>query len=225
MAKNKSRDRTRSKKIPASEENFELTMADIERTGFIPDRETIEARHPGVLTHPTYKREFLMRAIYRLRLQQYTYNQIAAALRVDYETVHRHIKNLKRVTEQDVGMLTYRGEIGRSLSLFRDMQAQVYRMFEAKGDKQMSDVNRLRAAREVVNFEKDAFNVLKEVGFTKSAKLVPAIAKDGAEIKPIDGLRRLLNSLSEPVKTKDKKSSIAAPETTGFTEDDVRILV
>ncbi len=226
MAKDKSRDRTRSgKKIPASEENFELTMADIERTGELPDRETMDSRHPGASNQKNPRRkEFMLSAVHSLRMRNYTYDQIAAALHLSPKAIRWYASEMQKYLEQDVSFITFRGYLGNSLVVYKDLQAKALRMFAGEPQKQMSDQNKLRALRDTAFFERGKLTVMKEAGFFKNAKLNPAPSGSTEDLKPIDVMKRLLNSLVVDPKTAKKVKPDTLENATFDPDKDARVL-
>ncbi len=228
MAKNDSQDRDRKRKTAKeiqAEANFEITLDDIEQTGSLPDNITMSKRHPGVLQQKSKRRkEFMLATVHSLRNRGYKIEQIAAALRISEAMVSWYIVEMKRYVEQDIASLTFRGYLGNSLVMYKDLQAKALRMIEGKIDRQMSDQNKLRALRDTAHFERGKLTVLKEAGFFKNAKLNPAPSGDSSEMKPIDVMKKLLNSLTVDPKTVGKEKPNTIENATFDPEKDARVL-
>ena len=236
MAKKSGRDRDRTRKSPKAKNplvpvdapkpggaEYDLTLDDIERTGELPDDETLEERHPGVTSVRKLRKEFIMRTVFKLRNQQYRVDQIAKALKLSERAVWWYVKQIEKAFEQDTLRWSYVGQIGKSIAVFKDAQAYLARMLDAKVyKKDMKDENKLRAIRELVNCEQKVLNTLKHAGFFESSKLKPVNAQSQGERRDIDTVRDFLNNLR--MDADDDEPEEETIDNCKYSDDDVRII-
>jgi hypothetical protein len=174
----------------AKSDNFEVTLQDIERTGRLPDNETLERRHPGVTGSREIRKEFMLHTIYSLRQRGYRIAQIAKALDLSEDGVGWYIKEIKRNLEREVQAWTFTGEIGNAIATFRMVQAEAARI---ASDKNTSPSLRMRAMAEVRAAERDIIYTLDKAKFFDNAKLRPTHSGKG-EMRSIDILQAVMNT-------------------------------
>ena len=149
---------------------FDETMEEIKDTGKLPDQKTLEERFPGITASPEARREFLMLSIFALRLRGAKQYQIAQTLGVHRNVVLYYCKQMAKAFEREIDGLSFTGQMGRSVAVFRDLQAQAFALI-AKTT--INDQNKLRALREAAYMEHSIIRTLKEGGFFDNSRLSP----------------------------------------------------
>lgn len=159
-------------------EAIDKTLADIERTGHIPDDHVIEQRFPGITGFPSAKKEMMMMLIFNLRLRGFKNWQIANSMGMTPGGVSYYNKEIKKNFEREISEMSFMGQLGRSIAVFRELQAQCFKTINSE-DKALGHKERLMAIRVAGVLEHSVISTLAKAGFFNANRLTPKRTKTG----------------------------------------------
>lgn len=211
----------------ANSPEMEQTLADIERTGSLPDNATLEDRFPGITASGHARKEFMLITIFNLRLRGYRIHKIAEVLKVNPSTIGFYCQEMKKTFEKEAAGISFMGQVGRSVATFRELQAEASKMFHGRTVngvvQHMDDINKLRALELMARMENSIINTLAKGGFFLNARLAPQHSSEGGRSE-VDNMQRLIEGLFHGNFDRDEDAENITEENFVLTDDDVSVL-
>ncbi len=169
---------------------FEETIQEIV-DGQPLNKATLEQRFPGLAASPAARREFLMLTIFNLRLRGIKQYKIAEALGIHRNVVGYYVKEMAKCFEKEIAALSFTGQLGRSVAVFRELQAQAGVILAKSG---AEDRTKLRALREMAFMEHSIIATLQKGGFFANGRLNPIHSQNAPQTE-VGMLQNLLTGM------------------------------
>lgn len=170
----------RTKPIMAKRDALSQTADKIVKTGTIPNNDWLERLFPGITASREAKTELMMGLVFTLELRGMRLAQMAQALKVSESMVNYYRSKMRDQFAKETTDMSFNGSIGRSLTTFRELQAQAAKILYST-DKNTTNYHKLRALQAAASMEKSIFTVMEKSGFLENQRLTaaaPPIQKD-----------------------------------------------
>jgi len=165
--------RVSKKPMMGNRDAVSATADRIIKTGSLPANDWLERMFPGVTASPAARTELMMGLVFTLELRGMRTAQMAQALRVREETVNYYRNKMREQFAKETTDMSFTGSIGRSLTTFRELQAQAAKILYSS-DKNTTNYHKLRALQAAASMERSIFTVMEKSGFLENQRLTAA---------------------------------------------------
>lgn len=172
--------RPSKKPIMGKRDAISATADRIVKTGNLPENGWLERLFPGVTASKPARAELLMSLVFTLELRGMRLAQMAQALHISEGMVNHYRMKMRQQFSKETTDMSFTGSIGRSLTTFRELQAQAAKILYSS-DKNTTNFHKLRALQAAASMEKSIFTVMEKAGFLENQRLTaaaPAAQKD-----------------------------------------------
>lgn len=161
------------KPVMGNRDALSKTADRIVKTGALPDSDWLERLFPGVTASKPARAELMMGLIFTLELRGMRLAQMAQALRISEHMVNYYRSKMREQFSKETTDMSFTGSIGRSLTTFRELQAQAAKILYST-DKNTTNYHKLRALMAAASMEKSIFTVMEKSGFLENQRLTAA---------------------------------------------------
>lgn len=152
------------------EDAIAQTTNDVVAHGQLPANIELEKRFPGINASPVARKEIYMRLVFQLKIRNYTAVQIANSLGMTHSNVALYLRYIRRQFEKEMTTFSVLGHVGRSLGVYKEMQAQAAKLVY---DGKVKHTPKIMAINAVVNAEDRVNDLIKTLGVYKNIQFNP----------------------------------------------------